>query len=116
VPDLRSRQGLFPRWAMHLGFYFFGMEDEMQGRCCAALLVSILLPCAHLCQAQECVGKLERVDLQTVTVRSCDNQKAVFKVDGRDRGKAAPYLGKSVAVEIKTENGEQWAVLFRACR
>jgi hypothetical protein len=61
-------------------------------------------------------GKLERVDLKTVTLRSTDNQKLILKVDGSDRKKAAPYLGKSVTVRFRIEKGEHRAVLFQSFR
>jgi len=64
--------------------------------------------------ADEFDGKLERVDLQSVTVRGCDNSRKVLALEQKDRQKAAQFLGKSVTVVFKTENGEQKALFFRS--
>ena len=88
----------------------------MSGRWSGVLFFALVLSCAQLCYGGEYAGKLERVDLKSVTLRSPDNQKLILKVEGCDRKKAAPYLGKSVTVQFRIENGEQKAVLFRSFR
>ena len=88
----------------------------MPGRWYGLLFFVFVLSCAQLCYGGELAGKLERVDLKTVTLRSPDNQKLILKVDKCDRKKAAPYLGKSVTIQFRIENGEQRAVLFRSFR
>jgi hypothetical protein len=88
----------------------------MPGRWCGLLCFVFLLSSAQLCYGGELAGKLERVDLKTVTLRSTDNQKLILKVDGSDRKKAAPYLGKSVTVRFRIEKGEHRAVLFQSFR
>jgi len=70
------------------------------------------LPCA----AGECAGKLERVDITSVTLRTSDNQQLVLGVNPGDRERAAPYLGKSVTVQYRTEQGAMKLVLFRGCQ
>lgn len=87
----------------------------MQGRCKALLLACVL--CAPLpCAAGELSGMLERVDISTVTLRTSDNQQLVLGVDPADRQRAAPYLGKSVMVQYRTEQGSKKLVLFRGCQ
>jgi hypothetical protein len=87
----------------------------MQGRCKGLVLALVL--CAPLsCAADELSGKLERVDLSTVTLRTTDNQQLVLGVNPGDRQRAAPYLGKSVMVQFRTEQGAKKLVLFRGCQ
>jgi len=86
----------------------------MQGAAWGVLLSALLLYSPQLCAAEEFDGKLERVDLKTVTLRSCSNQKLIVTVDQNERQKAAAHLGKSVTVLFETENGKHRAVLFRA--
>lgn len=86
----------------------------MQGRWWGLLLFALLLCAPVPSRAGEFDGKLERVDLQSVTVRGCDNSKVVLALEQKDREKAAPFLGKSVTVVFKTENGEYKALFFRS--
>jgi hypothetical protein len=88
----------------------------MSGRWSGVLFFAFLLSFAQFCYGGELAGKLERVDLKTVTLRNSDNQKLILRVEGCDRKKAAPYLGKSVTVQFRIENGKQRAVLFRSLR
>lgn len=87
----------------------------MQSRCKALVLVLVL--CAPLsCAADELSGMLERVDISTVTLRTPDNQQLVLGVNPADRERAAPYLGKSVMVKFRTEQGAKKLVVFRGCQ
>ena len=79
-----------------------------------AALVCLALP--HLCCAGELAGKLERVDRATVTLRGQDNSRLVLKADNTARQKAAPFLGKSVTVQFRNENGHKRVVVFRSMR
>lgn len=76
---------------------------------CAMLMLS---PQASL--AGEMHGKLERIDLQTVTLRGINNEPQILQVDGKDREKAAPYIGKTVTVGIQEEEGLRKAISFRS--
>lgn len=76
----------------------------------AVVLLLSLLP--GTCPAEEFAGKLERVDLTTVTIIGSNNKQVVMKVDGGKRREAAPYLGKSVSVEFRKDNGACKAVRF----
>ncbi len=86
----------------------------MQGPAWGVLLLALLLCNPQPCAAEEFNGKLQRVDLTTVTLFSPDNQRLVVTVDLPERQKAAAHLGKSVTVLFRVENGEQRAVLFRS--
>jgi len=90
------------------------MEENMRGRCSGALLAAILLLGAGPCMAAEFAGKLQRVDLRTVTLRGSGNQQLVLMVDSQDREKAASFIGKSVTVRFRTEKGEKRVVRFRS--
>ena len=86
----------------------------MWERCSALAVAVILLGAPSLCLAEEFAGKLERVDRQTVTVRGGNNQSLILRVDGDNRVQAAPFLGKSVSVDFRNEQGECWALSFRS--
>jgi len=87
----------------------------MQGRCKGLVLALVL--CAPLpCVAGELSGKLERVDLATVTLRTPDDQQLVLAVNPGDRERAAPFLGKSVMVQYRTEQGAKRLIVFQGCQ
>ena len=67
-------------------------------------------------RAEEFAGKLERVDLESVTLLGSDNQRLVIRVDRGSRQAAAPFLGKWVTVDFRTEGGQCQAVRFRSSR
>ena len=77
-----------------------------------ALLWASVCPCL----AGELSGKLERIDRATVTVLDLANRRITLRVDTRDRSKAARYLGKSVRVVVRPEDGHQRAVLFSSSK
>jgi hypothetical protein len=87
----------------------------MQGLC-LGLLVAVALAAGQPCFAGECAGKLERVDITSVTLLTPDNQKVILSVDPSDRQRAAQYLGKSVTVQYRTEKGSSKALLFQGCK
>jgi len=66
--------------------------------------------------ADEFFGKLERVDLDSVTLRGPDNSMIVVRVDGGHRRDAAPFLGKTVTVHFQNDRGECRALRFGAAR
>ncbi len=85
--------------------------------CCLKILLIFLLFCVcQPCCAEEFAGKLERVDLQTVTVLGCGNRRLVIRVDRGGRRAAAPFLGKWVTVDFTNTGGEYRAIGFRSCR
>lgn len=67
----------------------------------------------QLCPAGEFVGRLERVDLETVTLRGDHNKMMVLQVDRGHRQLAAPFLGKWIAVDFSRENDVLRATGFR---
>ena len=77
-------------------------------------LAVILLAGAGPCTAADFAGKLQRVDLRTVTLRGSGNQQMVLRVDSQDREKAASFIGKSVTVRFRTEKGEKRVVRFQS--
>ena len=68
------------------------------------------------CWAGEFVGRLERVDLQTITLRGPDNQRLVVHVDRDHRQQAAPFLGMWITVDFITDQGTRRAKGFRCTR
>jgi len=77
-------------------------------------LVMLVVALPSLSLAEEFAGKLERVDRDTITVRGGDDRRLVVRVDGSNRIQAAPFLGKSITVDLRTERGECRAVGFRS--
>ncbi len=77
------------------------------------LLVLAIAGELQLCWAGEFAGRLERVDLQTVTFRGHNNQLLVVHVDRNHRLQAAPYLGMWVTVDFTTDQGTMRAKAFR---
>ncbi|MBI4962554.1 MAG: hypothetical protein HY913_04695 [Desulfomonile tiedjei] len=86
----------------------------MWERCSALAAVLMILGAPCLCSADEFAGKLERVDRETVTVRGGNNQSLILRVDSDNRIQAAPFLGKSVAVDFLNEQGVFRALRFRS--
>jgi hypothetical protein len=86
----------------------------MWERCSALAVVLIIFGAPSLCRADEFAGKLERVDRETVTVRGGNNQSLILRVDSDNRILAAPFLGKSVAVDFLNERGVCRALRFRS--
>lgn len=84
----------------------------MRGRW-LGLACGVLLSAAAGAHAGEVAGRLERVDLATVTLRDERNNLHVVKVDGMHRQKAAPFLGRWVTVECRGDKGEYVALGFR---
>lgn len=85
----------------------------MRDRWLGILLGFFVLSTSQVCVAEEFAGKLQRVGIKTVTVVGSDNQKKVVHVKRGQRREAAPYLGKSVTVDFRTERGECRAIRFR---
>lgn len=84
----------------------------MWGRC-LGFACCILFSAASGAYAQEVAGRLERVDLATVTLRDESNNVYVVKVDDIHRKKAAPFLGTWVKVDCRGDKGEYVATGFR---
>lgn len=85
--------------------------------CCSGIfLFSVLLCSAYVCGAEQITGKLERVDMDTVTVRCSDNKRMVMSIERGDRMQAAPFLGKWVVIDSRREKGDYRAIGFKAGR
>lgn len=84
----------------------------MRDRWLGILLGMVVLSTPQVCAAEEFAGKLQRVGMNTVTVVGSGNQKVVMHVKRGQRREAAPYLGKSVRVNYRTEQGSCTAVRF----
>ena len=95
-------------------FIFVPMEEKMRDRCLRILLTAMAVCVCQPCHAEEFAGKLERVDLETVTLRGSDNQRLVIRVDRGSRQAAAPFLGKWVTVDFSTDDGQCQVVRFRS--
>jgi hypothetical protein len=91
------------------------LEDDMRDSWRNVVLAIVVLTGGEALAAEQMVtGKLERVDLDTVTVCSRDNRCHKLEIDKTCRMKAAPFLGKSVLVDVKNENGAVRAISFRS--
>jgi hypothetical protein len=88
----------------------------MRDRCLGILWIFVVCCLCQPCSAEEFAGKLERVDLESVTLLGSDNQRLVIRVDRGSRQAAAPYLGKWVTVDFRTDGRECQAVRFRSSR
>jgi hypothetical protein len=86
----------------------------MRGYWLGALLSASILISPQLCPAGEFAGRLERVDLESVTVRDSSDKSLVIHVDRSHRIQAAPFLGKWVTVRFQDENGVCRALGFRS--
>ncbi len=100
----------------HRDFIFVLWEEKMKDGCLTILLIFLLFCANQPCRAEEFAGKLERVDIDTVTILGCGNRRLVIRVDRGSRLAAAPFLGKWVTVDLTTAGGEYQAVRFRSCR
>jgi len=90
------------------------LEELMRDLWLGILLVPVLaLGVPRVCVAEEFAGRLVRVDKTTVTLKGQDNSTVVVRVDNGQRVDAAPYLGRSVTVNVRTECGAR-AVRFTA--
>ncbi len=78
-----------------------------------AFALAASLSLSQICTADEFAGRLERVDLQTVTVRDCNDKLVVLRVNNDRRFQAAPFLGRWVTVDFRNEQGEFLAVGFK---
>ena len=85
------------------------MRGYWLGIATALLTAAALQPC----MAGEFAGRLERVDLQTVTLRGNDNKLLVVHVDKNHRLQAASFLGRWVTVDFQSEHGAFQALGFR---
>ena len=94
----------------------YPMEEEMRVRWLWMMLFAALSAAPQCCLAGEFAGWLERVDLESVTLRDSDNKPVVVRVERNHRFQAAPFLGKWVTVDFQTEKGEFRALGFRSCR
>ncbi len=77
----------------------------MLRRCCALLCAACLWCAAGVCSAEECRGKLDRVDRNSVTIRSSEDKATVIRADTDQRISAAPYIGKRVSVKFMVTQG-----------
>jgi hypothetical protein len=85
------------------------MRVSWFGMMFALVIVVMVQPC----RAGEFAGRLERVDVDTVTLRGSDNQVLVVHVDHHHRLQAAPFLGRWVTVDFHTVQGMASATGFR---
>jgi hypothetical protein len=66
------------------------------------LLLILGIWLAHeVCHAEQFYGLLARVDRDSITLLSPDNQKVIFHVDKHSRCLAAPFLGRWVTVDAE---------------
>ena len=87
----------------------------MQGRWWGLLVFIALVNINTPCLADECRGKLQRVDRNSITLR-VKSGPLVLRVDPDLRKQAAPYLGKSVTVSFEPQNGEIRALVLQTCQ
>jgi hypothetical protein len=85
------------------------MKASLQLIACLVFILSIITPL----HAEEMSGQIERVDLETVTLRGVNNNKVIVRVDGHKRVEAAQFLGKSVRVEIRGQDGSFSVMKFQ---
>ncbi len=87
----------------------------MMGRCLAIVIAFTgLLGSPLLCAADEFAGRLERVDMESVTLRDSNDKLVVIRVNRDRRFQAAPFLGRWVTVDFRNEQGEFRAIGFRS--
>lgn len=77
------------------------------------LFTLVMVVMVQPCRSAEFVGRLERVDADTVTLRSFENRVLVVRVDRGHRLEAAPFLGRWVTVDFHTVQGKALATGFR---
>jgi ribosome maturation factor RimP len=86
----------------------------MSVRCLWIFIALAACSVSQVSRAEEVAGKLERVDYETVTIIASDNRKVNVRVDAGNRQKAAPFLGKTVTVDVvNMDKGECRAKHFR---
>jgi hypothetical protein len=91
------------------------LEEPMRDLWLGILLVPVLaLGVPRVCNAEEFAGRLVRVDKTTVTLKGQGDATVVVQVDNGHRADAAPYLGRWVTVDVRTECGGTRAVRFKA--
>lgn len=88
----------------------------MRDRLVVILCVAMIIISSNSWANGEVAGKLERVDVETVTLRDANDDKHVVRVDLENRREAAQYLGKTVTVDLLNEGGLCKAVRFRSSR
>ena len=88
----------------------------MRNRCSCIVLFVVLLCSAHVCAAEQIAGKLERVDMDSVTIRCSNNKTMVMSIERQKRKQAAPFLGKWVVIDSRQEKGDVKAIGFRSGR
>jgi len=86
----------------------------MRNLCLGILVALVFFGAVQPCFAEEVSGKLERVDWDSVTIISSDNQRVVVLVDQDHRMQAAPFLGKWVCVDFQAGKGQPRAIRFRS--
>ncbi len=86
----------------------------MRGYWLGVFLSASILISPQLCLAGEFAGRLERVDLESVTIRDSSDKSLVVHVDRSHRYQAAPFIGKWVTVHFRDENGVCRALGFRS--
>jgi len=64
-------------------------------------------------RAEELSGQIERIDLESLTLRATNNSKIVVPVDDRKRVEAAKFLGKTVRIEVLSQDGNFRVLTFR---
>lgn len=64
--------------------------------------------------ADEFLGKLARIDNDSVTLIGANDTRKTAKICKDDRPKVAAFLGKSVKVDFEDLKGEQWVVKFES--
>lgn len=74
------------------------------------IFVLLIIPPLH---AEELSGQIERVDWETVTLRGANDNRVVVRVDGVKRLEAAQFLGKTVRVEIRGQDGNFRVMKFQ---
>lgn len=91
-------------------------EEQMRAMWLGMLLIPLLFVGPRISMAEEFAGRLVRVDLDTVTLHGPDNKALVAQVEQGHRVLAAPFLGKWVRVDLRSDNGGCKAVGFRSPR
>ena len=83
---------------------------------CLLLLITcsiVVVATAPPLLAEELSGQIERIDWESVTLRGINNSKIVVPVDDQKRAEAAKFLGKTVRVEVLSQDGKFRVLKFR---
>lgn len=94
----------------------FAVEEQMRDQWLGILFCSVFFLAPQLGYAEEFAGMLVRVDLNSVTLQGSNDEKYVMQVEQGQRREAAPYLGKWVRVDFRTEKGACRVIRFRPPR